>query len=263
MRRGPNAYLLPAAMHGFEDRGSGPHAHTHVAWTWGGERFTRKPAYLRWRPISMPNAHEHAQGVAREFQGAGLRPRGNVYDAHACCSVGRPLACEHRKEGNGVSAYRRSVGELLRRHRLTAGLSQEALAERAGLSRRGVSDIERGLIGAPHLDTLTRLADALELPPAERNALQVSARAQRIPQVAEHAQPLRAAVPIQPALVGRQQEFALIERHLAGGAAPLLALAGEPGIGKSRLLAETASRASSQGWRVIAGGCTRRSGQAP
>jgi transcriptional regulator with XRE-family HTH domain/tetratricopeptide (TPR) repeat protein len=162
-----------------------------------------------------------------------------------------------------VSAYRRPVGELLRRHRLAAGLSQEALAERAGLSRRGVSDIERGLIGAPHLDTLTRLADALELTLAERNALQVSARAQRIPQVAEPSQPLHGAVAIQPALVGRQQELALIERHLAGGTVPLLALAGEPGIGKSRLLAETASRAASQGWRVIAGGCTRRSGQAP
>jgi transcriptional regulator with XRE-family HTH domain/tetratricopeptide (TPR) repeat protein len=174
-----------------------------------------------------------------------------------------PLRASRRKEGNGVSAYRRSVGELLRRHRLEAGLSQETLAERAGLSRRGVSDIERGLISAPHLDTLTRLADALELTLAERSALQVSARAQRIPQVAEQAQPLRVAVTTQPAFVGRQQELALIERHLAGGTAPLLALAGEPGIGKSRLLAETASRAAAQGWRVIAGGCTRRSGQAP
>ena len=35
-------------------------------------------------------------------------------------------------------------GKVLRRHRLAAGLSQEALAERAGLSPRGVSDLERG-----------------------------------------------------------------------------------------------------------------------
>ena len=36
-------------------------------------------------------------------------------------------------------------GAVLRRHRLTAGLSQEALAERAGLSVRGLSDLERGV----------------------------------------------------------------------------------------------------------------------
>ncbi len=35
-------------------------------------------------------------------------------------------------------------GDLLRRLRLAAGLSQEALAERAGLSARGISDLERG-----------------------------------------------------------------------------------------------------------------------
>jgi transcriptional regulator with XRE-family HTH domain len=32
---------------------------------------------------------------------------------------------------------------LLKRHRLAAGLTQEALAERAGLSPRAVSDLER------------------------------------------------------------------------------------------------------------------------
>jgi transcriptional regulator with XRE-family HTH domain len=35
-------------------------------------------------------------------------------------------------------------GALPRRHRTVAGLSQEALAERAGLSRRGIADLERG-----------------------------------------------------------------------------------------------------------------------
>ena len=36
-----------------------------------------------------------------------------------------------------------SFGDLLRRDRLTAGLTQEALAERAGLSVRAISDLER------------------------------------------------------------------------------------------------------------------------
>jgi hypothetical protein len=35
-------------------------------------------------------------------------------------------------------------GTLLRRHRAAAGLTQQALAQRAGLSVRGLSDLERG-----------------------------------------------------------------------------------------------------------------------
>jgi transcriptional regulator with XRE-family HTH domain len=158
-----------------------------------------------------------------------------------------------------MSAERRSLGDLLRRHRLAAGLSQAELADRAGLSRRGVSDIERGAIQAPHHDTLARLADALELAAADRTTLHAAARGRFIQELAEP----RSASATQPTLVGRQQELALIERHLAGETAPLLMFAGEPGIGKSRLLAEAATQASARGWRVIAGGCTRRSGQAP
>ncbi|HEV8278838.1 MAG TPA: helix-turn-helix transcriptional regulator, partial [Streptosporangiaceae bacterium] len=43
-----------------------------------------------------------------------------------------------KAEGRGTFA------ELLRRHRLAAGLTQEALADRAGLSVRGIADLERG-----------------------------------------------------------------------------------------------------------------------
>ena len=43
---------------------------------------------------------------------------------------------------------------LLRRHRLLAGLSQEALAERSGLSVRGIS------VAAPTPQTLARIKDA-------------------------------------------------------------------------------------------------------
>jgi class 3 adenylate cyclase/tetratricopeptide (TPR) repeat protein len=60
---------------------------------------------------------------------------------------------------------------LLRRRRLLAGLSQEALAERAGLSVRGISDLERGVRRAPHPATIYRLAEALDLDDAAREAL--------------------------------------------------------------------------------------------
>jgi transcriptional regulator with XRE-family HTH domain len=54
-----------------------------------------------------------------------------------------------------------SFGELLRQLRTNAALSQEELAELAGLSLRGVSDLERGARRTPHLSTVGMLAEAL------------------------------------------------------------------------------------------------------
>jgi predicted ATPase/transcriptional regulator with XRE-family HTH domain len=61
-----------------------------------------------------------------------------------------------------------AFGALLRQHRLAAGLTQEALAERAGLSQRGIQGLERGE-RHPYRDTVRRLLVALELP-AEASA---------------------------------------------------------------------------------------------
>src|ERR671910_2711642 len=69
-----------------------------------------------------------------------------------------------------------SFGDLLRHHRIAAKLTQEALAERAGLSTRGVSDLERGARGLPRKDTLRLLLQALDLSPADRTALTIAAR---------------------------------------------------------------------------------------
>lgn len=41
------------------------------------------------------------------------------------------------------------IGQLPRKARTAAALSQEDLAERAGLSARGISDVERGLHRVP------------------------------------------------------------------------------------------------------------------
>lgn len=65
----------------------------------------------------------------------------------------------------------RAFGELLRRHRVASGLTQEALAERAGVSTRGISDLERGAHGLPRQDTLQLLLDALALAPTDRATL--------------------------------------------------------------------------------------------
>src|SRR5215470_14699588 len=62
-------------------------------------------------------------------------------------------------------------GELLQQHRIAAALTQEELAERAGVSRRAVADLERGARRSPHPATVRQLADALKLNDADRSAL--------------------------------------------------------------------------------------------
>lgn len=64
-----------------------------------------------------------------------------------------------------------SFGVLLKQYRQAAGLTQEALAERAGLSARAISDLERGVNRTPRQDTLDLLAQALRLPPRKRALL--------------------------------------------------------------------------------------------
>jgi transcriptional regulator with XRE-family HTH domain/tetratricopeptide (TPR) repeat protein len=163
--------------------------------------------------------------------------------------------------------------DLLRAYRNARDLTQEELAEKAGLSRRGISQIESDPIRRPYRDTVARLADALGLTDAERTVFEAAARRGRsarsgatTPTVPSSPVTAHMRSSSAPMLVGRARELALIEGHLAvdrDDEPPLLLLAGEPGIGKSRLLAETVQRAQEAGWRVLAGGCVRSSGQAP
>ena len=81
-----------------------------------------------------------------------------------------------REDAEGVDpagAPARPVGALLRGHRRAAGLTQEALAERAGLSRRGLQHLEAG-DARPYPATLEALAEALDLAPAERALLRAA-----------------------------------------------------------------------------------------
>src|SRR5919197_3069191 len=94
------------------------------------------------------------------------------------CSAAAPVPSGMRREARGqnglMTGDETGFGGRLRRYRITAGLTQEALAERAGLSVRGIADLERGARRFPHVDTIRRLADALELAPADRAALVAS-----------------------------------------------------------------------------------------
>jgi len=69
--------------------------------------------------------------------------------------------------------------ELLRRFRDRAELTQEELAERAGISPDAVGLLERGERRRPHTDTVARLAAALELVADERPHFEAAARRQR------------------------------------------------------------------------------------
>lgn len=146
-------------------------------------------------------------------------------------------------------------GTLLKRYRRTAGLTQEALAERAGYSAVYVGMLERGT-RSPLPATARLLAEALALGPRDQALLETAARKDATPA----GQPtLPAPVP----LVGRARELAQVERHLAGEGPPVLLLAGEPGIGKTRLLDEALRRAPGWGWAALHGGCRRRGDQDP
>lgn len=68
-------------------------------------------------------------------------------------------------------------GALLRRYRLAAGLSQEALAERARLSPYGISALERGYRRTPQRETLELLVGALKLDDDQRRTFETAARA--------------------------------------------------------------------------------------
>ena len=154
----------------------------------------------------------------------------------------------------------RTFADLLRDYRRAAQMTQEQLAERAGLSVRALRKLESGTSLAPRRDTIDLLASALKLAPDKRSLLEASASRQRFLSGTIGPPPVD---PLSVALVGRPTELALLEKHLAGKVPPLLVLAGEPGIGKTRLLREASERARSQGWSVLEGGCHRRSGQEP
>jgi transcriptional regulator with XRE-family HTH domain len=74
-----------------------------------------------------------------------------------------------------------TFGALLRRARRAAGLSQEALAERAGISVDTISALEREMTHAPQQDTLERLAAALHLEASERAQWEQATRGLRLP----------------------------------------------------------------------------------
>jgi len=143
-------------------------------------------------------------------------------------------------------------GQLLRRYRRAAGLTQEELAERAGISARAVSDLERGENRAPRRDTLDLLADALHLSVEERAALDRTFVRTRAPVSPSAPGPAPAfdidgapgALPAQPTpFIGREREVEVVRARLLDPETRLLTLTGPGGVGKTRLALQAAAAA--------------------
>jgi predicted ATPase/DNA-binding XRE family transcriptional regulator len=137
------------------------------------------------------------------------------------------------------STVKSTFGTLLREYRTRAGLSQEDLAERAGLSRRGISDLERGARRDPHLGTVRRLSEALGLDPGGQAVLIESARAVSAAAFSPAASTLSASKTNLPhewgTLIGRERDIADITELLQRENVGLVTLTGAGGSGKTRL----------------------------
>jgi predicted ATPase/transcriptional regulator with XRE-family HTH domain len=139
-----------------------------------------------------------------------------------------------------------TFGTLLRYHRLTAGLSQEALAERAGISAAAIAALEGGRRTAPRPETLALLAGALGLSAGDRatliaaagtrDAAGAGARAAPSP-LPPSPPPALPTWPIPPtALIGREREEAAVAHLLRPEErGKLVTLTGPGGVGKTRL----------------------------
>ena len=134
-----------------------------------------------------------------------------------------------------------SFSALLRSLRHSAGLSQEELAARAGLTAHGVSALERGVRTRPHLHTVRALADALGVAGPERDLLFSAARppAEGVRPADGVAQSRTLPLPSSD-LLGRDRELVDLVARLRGGEARLVTVTGTGGVGKTRLVIEAA-----------------------
>jgi tetratricopeptide (TPR) repeat protein/transcriptional regulator with XRE-family HTH domain len=165
-----------------------------------------------------------------------IRPPSSGPQPEAATVIG-PVPAHEQVSGHGF-------GALLRERRVAAGISQEQLAELAGLSIRTISNLERDRVRRPHRDSIALLATALGLTPADRDELARAGHQLPVrpdPDVLEASTPVPRQLP--PAVthfVGRRDVLNALTR-IADDAAPrrgavlISAIGGLAGVGKTAL----------------------------
>ena len=137
-----------------------------------------------------------------------------------------------------------TFGIVLRRLRIAANLSQEALAEKAQISSGAISAYERGLRSAPHRDSVARLAASLGLSGVALAEFEAAAR-RRTRNPAPVSNTENEAVPVgnlpceTTSFVGRDHESAEVEELLRQHR--VVTITGSGGIGKTRVALQVAS----------------------
>ena len=142
-----------------------------------------------------------------------------------------------------------SFGGLLRQLRTEARLTQEELAEAAGVSQRTVSDLERGINRTAHKDTAVLLADALHLVGPHRAQFEAVARG-RLPGgvgTGGAAAALRTLPRDITSFTGRQQELQELVETVAssGGVVGIHSIGGMAGVGKTTFAVHAAHQLAS------------------
>jgi tetratricopeptide (TPR) repeat protein/transcriptional regulator with XRE-family HTH domain len=133
---------------------------------------------------------------------------------------------------------------LLRRLRAEAGLTQEELAEVAGVTSRTISDLERGVVVTPHKDTVRLLAEALHLDDPGRAEFAAAVPGRATPGATAAIRTLPRDI---ASFTGRRRELhelvdAAIGATDSGTIVGIHAIGGMAGIGKTAFAVHAAHR---------------------